>query len=116
MELTYHRKGDYLFPNLVLEPEEPVILGKYGHLRRTFLKEHRHGVYQALLLEGKLNRHLAEIEESADDYFDSLTAQMAKEEGVTEKLKAQDQMEWVRRMNSIRDRADEIILRELIYS
>ena len=115
IELTYHRKGDYLYPNLVLEPEEPVVLGKYGHLRKTFLKEHRQGVYQALLLEGGLNKHLAGIEESANDYFDSLTTQMAKEEGVTEKLKAEDQMEWVRRMSSIRDRADEIILREVIY-
>ena len=115
MELTYHRKGDYLFPNLVFEPEEPVVLGKYGHMRRTFLKQHRQGVYQALLLEGVLNRHLAEIEESTNDYFDRLTTQMARQEGVTEKLKAEDQMEWVRRMNSIRDRADEIILRELIY-
>ena len=115
MELTYHRKGDYLFPNLVLEPEEPVVLGKYGHLRKTFLKEHRQGVYQALLLEGRLNMHLAEIDESANDCFDRLTAHMAKQEGVNEKLKAQDQMEWVRRMNSICDRVDEIILRELIY-
>ena len=116
MEITYHRKGDYLFPNLVLESEEPVVLGKYGHLRRTILKEHRQGVYQALLLEGRLNCHLAEIEATVNDYFDRLTTQMAKEEGVTEKLKEQDQLEWVRRMNSIRDRADEIILRELIYS
>lgn len=73
MEITYHRKGDYLFPNLILEPEEPVVLGKYGHLRRTFLKEHRQSVYQALRPEGKLNHHLAEIEESANNYFDRLT-------------------------------------------
>ena len=115
MERTHHRKGDYLYPNLVLEPEEPVVLGKYGHLRKTFLKEHRQGVYQALLLEGRLNMHLAEIDESANDCFDSLITQMAKEEGMNEKLKAQDQMEWVRRMNGIYGRADEIVLRELIY-
>ena len=116
MELTYHRKGDYLFPNLVLEPQEPVVIGKFGHLRKTFLKEHRQGLYQALLLEGRLNHHLAEIEASANDYLDRLTNRMVKEEGVTEKLKAQDQMEWIRQMNGIRDRVEETIISEMIYN
>lgn len=116
MELTYHREGDYLYPNLVLEPEEPVVLGKYGMLRKRYLKEHRAGVYAALLLKGKLNRHLAEIEEEADELFERLIAQMAKAEGLTETLKANDQMEWVRRMNSIWERADEIVLHDLIYA
>lgn len=115
MSLTYHRKGDYLFPNLVLEPEEPAQLGKYGRMRKEYLKEHRPGTYSELLLEGKLNRHLGEMEEAAHDYFDQLTTQMAKAENVTEALKAENQMEWVQRMNSIRDRADEIILRDFIY-
>ena len=106
MNLTYHRKGDYFFPNLILEPEEPVQLGKYGRIRREYLKEHRPGTYSELLLEGKLNRHLAEMEETAYNYLDRLTAQMAKAENVTEALKAENQMEWVQKMNSIRDRAD----------
>ena len=116
MELTYHREGDYLYPNLVLEPEEPVVLGKYGMLRKRYLKEHRTGMYAALLLEGKLNRHLAGIEEEATELFDRLTAQMAGAEGVTETLKAEDQMECVRRMNSIWERADEIVLHDLVYA
>ena len=115
MNLTYHRKGDYFFPNLILEPEQPVQLGKYGRMRKEYLREHRSGTYSELLLEGRLNRHLAEVEETAYDYFDRLTSQMAKEENVTEALKAENQMEWVQRMNNIRDRADEIILQELIY-
>ena len=115
MKLTYSRKGDYLFPDLFLEPQEPVSLGKYGCLRKTYLKEHRQGLYNELLLEGKLNQHLAEIEETAYDCFDRLTTQMAQAENVTESMKSADQMEWVQRMNSIRDRADEIILRDFIY-
>ena len=115
MNLTYHRKGDYFFPNLIFEPEEPVQLGKYGRMRREYLKEHRPGTYSELLLEGKLNHHLAEVEETAYDNLDRLTAHMAKAENVTEALKAENQMEWVQRMNSIRDRADEIILRDFIY-
>ena len=115
MKLTYHLEGDYLYPNLVLEPEEPVTLGKYGMLRKRYLKEHRAGMYAALLIEGKLNRHLAGIEEDAIELFDRLTAQMARTEGLTEALKAKDQMEWVRRMNSISERADEIVLHDLIY-
>lgn len=115
MNLTYHRKGDYLFPNLVLEAEEPIQLGKYGRMRRKYLKEHRPGIYNELLLEGKLNRHLAEIEETSYDYFDRLSVEMAKAEGVTEQLKAENQLLWVQKMNSIRDRVDEIIQHELIY-
>ena len=116
MELTYHREGDYLYPNLVLEPEEPVTLGKDGMLRKSYLKEHRAGMYAALLFEGKLNRHLARIEEEAVELFDRLTAQMTRAEGLTETLKANDQMEWVRRMNSICERADEIVLHDLVYA
>ena len=115
MNLIYHRKGDYFFPNLILEPEEPVQLGKYGRMRREYLKEHRPGTYSELLLEGKLNHHLVEVEKTAYDYLDRLTAQMAKAENVTEALKAENQMEWVQRMNNIRGRADEIILRDFIY-
>lgn len=115
MELTYHRERDYLYPDLVLEPEKPIVLGKYGMLRKRYLKEHRAGMYAALLLEGKLNRHLAEIEEEAAELFDRLTSQMASPEGLTETLKPKNQMEWVRRMSSIWQKADEMVLYDLIY-
>ena len=116
MKLTYYRKGDYFYPNLVLEPEEPVQLGKYGHLRMRFLKERHRGVYEAMLLEGMLNRHLAEVDRAANEMLDRLIPQMAKAEDVTEALKAQDQMQWVQRMNNIRDRAEEVILNDLVYA
>ena len=116
MELTYIRKGDYLYPNLAVEPEEPVTLGKYGRLREKFLKENRNPAYQALMVEGLLNKHLMEIDQRASEMMDLITRQMAKAEGVTEKLKAEDQMQWVQRMNSIQMRAEESILTDLVYS
>ena len=108
MEVTYTRKGDYLFPNLTISGE-PAQYGKYGMLRRTFLKENKKNWYQSMLLTGKLDRHLQEIDRAAD-------AQMALQEGVDEKLKAADPMAWVQRMNNIRSRAEEAVLRELVYS
>ena len=116
MKLTYYRKGDYLYPNLILEPEKPVQLGKYGHLRMRFLKEHRRGTYEAMQLEGMLNRHLAEVDQAANEMLDRLIPQMAKAEGVTEALKARDQLLWVQRMNSIKARAEETVLNDLVYA
>lgn len=113
MELTYTRHGDYYLPNLVA-PESPVI-SKYGMLRRTFLREHRDGIYTGMLLTGKLNAHLEEIDQQANEMLELLTRQYAAAEGVTEELKATDQMAWVQAMNSIQNRAEEIILRELVY-
>ena len=115
MEVTYTRKGDYLFPDLTIE-EEPAVIGKYGMLRRTFLKENKKNWYQSMLLTGKLERHLEEIDRTADEQMERISAEMAQREGVDEKLKAADQMEWIRRMNSIRSRAEETVLRELVYS
>ena len=116
MSLPYHRESDYFSPNLISKTEETVQLGKYGRMRRDYLKEHRPGTYSELLLEGELNCHLAEVEETAYDYFDRLTSQMAKAENVTEALKAENQLEWVQRMNSIRTRANEIVLHDLVYA
>ena len=115
MEVTYTRKGDYLFPNLMIS-EEPVQYGKYGMLRKTYLKENRKNWYQSMMLTGKLERHLQEIDETADAQVEQISAQMAQREGVDEKLKAADPMVWVQRMNSIRSRAEETVLRELVYS
>ena len=116
MELTYHRKGDYLFPNLVIETKQTEPIGKYGMLRRTYLKENRPNWYQSMLATGKLNRHLMEIDRKANERLESLTAQMARTEGATEALKESDPMAWIQRMNNLRSRADEIILTELVYS
>ena len=112
---TYRREGDYLIPNLAL-PEEPEYqIGKYGHLRRSYLKEHCPVLYANLLTSGTLHRRLAEINQSCSERMEIIVSAVAKQEGVTEVLKAADQMEWVRRMNGIRSRAEEIVLTELVY-
>ena len=116
MELTYHRKGDYLFPNLVIETENAPQIGKYGMLRKTYLKENRPNLYQSMLATGKLTRYLSEIDQRANERLEQLTDQMARTEGVTEALKESDPMDWIQRMNNLRGRADEIILTELVYS
>lgn len=113
---TYTRFGDYLLPDLVIEESEQRPIGKYGRMRKRYLKEHRPVLYSNLLTAGKLYRHLAEIDEACEKRMELLTRQMAKQEGVTEALKASDQMEWVRRMNSIRSRAEEIVLHELVFN
>ena len=114
MELTYRQEGDYLLPNLEA-PESPKI-GKYGMLRREFLRKHHSGIYTGMLLRGNLNSHLEEIDRQATEMMDRLMSQMAQEEGVTESLKASDQMRWVGLMNNIRQRAEEIVLKDLIYA
>ena len=112
-ELTYHLEGDYLLPDL-LPPEAPRI-GVWGKRRLRFLKQHHEGTYTGLLLSGKLNAHLEETDRSANEMYDRLIKQYAEREGATEELKAKDQMAWVRRMNGIRERVEEVILQELIY-
>ena len=115
-EITYSRQGSYNLPNL-LPPQEPeVALGKYALLRRKFLKENRRITYTNLLTSGKLNSHLAEIQQTAQRRMEQIVAQMAKNQGVTEELKASDQMKWVQLMNNLRNAAEETILAELIYS
>ncbi len=114
--ITYTMQGDYTLPNL-LPPQEPEVhLGKYALLRRRFLKQNRRVTYTNLLTSGKLNQHLMEIEQMAQARMEQLTAQMAEEAGVTEELKASDQMKWVGLMNNLRNAAEETILNELIYA
>lgn len=113
---TYRKEGDYYLPNLELPPVPEYQLGKYGRLRRTYLKEHHHAIYTSLLLSGKLFEDLADVDKRCNERMESLCTAMAKQEGVTETLKAADQMEWVRRMNSIRNRAEELVLHELVYT
>ena len=114
---TYRQEGDYLLPNLTLPPDpEEYQIGKYGRMRQRFLKEHRRALYTSLMFEGTLTKHLAEIDRSCNDRLELIETALMKREGVTEALKASDQMEWVRRRNSIRNRAEESILSELVYA
>lgn len=112
--LTYTLCGDYYIPELTLTDTEPTY-GKYGMLRKSYLQEHRKAKYQILLLQGELVEHLNQIDEEARDKEERLVKQMMEKGGITEELKRTDQMEWLRRVNNIRNRADEIILNELIY-
>ena len=112
--MSYTLHGDYYLPDLVLREEEPTY-GKYGMLRKQFLKEHRSARYQYMLLTGKLNEHLNQIDQEVREQVEMLMKQMAEKKGVTEELKAQDQMEWVRLMNNIKASAEEIILKNMVY-
>ena len=112
--MSYTLHGDYYLPDLVLREEEP-IYGKYGMLRKQFLKEHRSARYQYMLLTGKLNEHLNQIDQEVREQVETLMEQMIEKQGVTEELKAQDQMKWVRLMNNIKVSAEEIILKNMVY-
>ena len=115
MELTYSLCGDYLIPNLALEDTKEYHIGKYGRMRRAYLKDHRPALYSSLLLTEMLLPHLAEIDAACQAQLKTIEAAMMRQEGVTEALKAADQMEWARRMNSIHSRAEEVVLHDLIY-
>jgi len=112
--LWYELCGDYYLPCLTVPKSKPV--GVWGRRYRNYLKEHRNPIYTAMLLAGTLEDHVAEIDRQAEEMLDRLTKQMAEEEGITEQLKADDQMAWVEAMNSIRVRAEEIVCKELIYN
>ena len=113
---TYRQVSDYLIPNLVPSDAGNYRIGKYGRMRRSYLKEHRKILYNNYVLEGTLFKHLSEIDQACNERMENIVSAMAKQEDVTEALKAADQMEWVRRMNSIRNRAEEIILTEIVYA
>ena len=111
---SYTMVGGYRLPNLIAGEPGQLFIGKYGRMRRRYLKEHRPVLYTNLMTTGKLDQHLAEIDRNCEEQLELIIQQMAEQEGVTEELKVADQMEWVRRMNSIRSCAEEIILGELI--
>ena len=111
-EITYHREGNYLIPDLL--PPPPPHIGIWGQRRKRYLQKYHDGLYTGLLLSGKLNAHLEEIDRSANEMFDLLMKQYAALEGISEQLKAENQMEWVRRRNSLRKAAEEVIWNELI--
>ena len=111
----YEQQGDYLLPCLALPAEEKQPIGIWGQRHGRYLKEHHRILYYSLLTDSKLNRYLANIDRQAEEMFSRLIKQMAEREGVTETIKAQDQMAWVGRMNNIRNRAMEIVNNSLIY-
>lgn len=115
-EITYSRVGDYRLPNLLPPQEQEMHLGKYALMRRSFLKEHRRIMYTNLLTSGRLNPHLMEIQQTAETRVEQIVKELAQRQGVTEQMKAADQMKWVGLMNGFRQTAEETILAELIYS
>lgn len=110
---TYHQEGDYLLPNLT--PPESISVGIWGQRRRHYLKIQREPIYTTLFLSGKLDSHLSEIDAQAEVMFFQLVKQLTEQEGITEQLKVNNQMEWIGQMNNVRNRVEEIIYSELIY-
>ena len=114
-KITYTQQGDYLLPNLKLPEQPKVEIGIWGKRHLRYLKNHHPIIYTNLLTSCKLTAHLADIDREANEMFNRLVKQLAKQEGVTEQLKAENQILWVRRMNNIRNRAEEFVNSELIY-
>lgn len=115
MEITYSRYGDYLLPDLLVPEGKSQPLGQYGRLRLDYLKQQRRTLYVSLKTTCKLNEHLADVDRQTRKMVELLTSQMAQAEGITEELKASDQMAWVGAMNNIRNRAEELAFKEIIY-
>ena len=115
-EITYHKEGDYLIPDIIVEnPKKDYHIGLYGRLKLEYMKKHQLGLYSDLILTGTLPEYLIEIDKTANERAKSIINELAKKEKVDENLKQNNQLEWVRCMNSIKNRAEEIVLNELIY-
>ena len=114
MELTYSKCGDYYLPDLCV-PETKYEIGKYGMMRRTYLKEHHKGIYSAMLMNGTLLKHLEDVDNQAEELRDTLLPKYKKQYGATEELKSKDQMKWVQRMNTLSHQIEEIICSDIIY-
>ena len=112
MKMTYHDENGYLIPDLIA-PDSPAV-GVWGMRRLAYLRQHRRPIYSSMLMTGTLNAHLEEVDRTAEEMMELLMTQKAEQEGVTEQLKAKDQMAWVQRMKSIRNRVEEIVRRELV--
>ena len=112
---TYTQVGDYLIPDISLPDAPAYPIGKYGRMRKAYLKEHRPGLYTQLILSGKLHEHLSEVERTCNDRLDIMIPQMAETQGITEALKSRDQLSWIGRMNEIKHSAEESILAEIIF-
>ena len=116
MEITYSKYGDYYLPDLVLSEAEPATYGHFGRMRLKYLKEHRRATYINLKTSGQLTHHLNETDREANEMLRLLIEQMAQAQGITEQMKAEDQMAWIGAMNNIRSAAEERIIRDLINS
>ena len=116
MELTYTQVGDYLIPNIAVPDTPPHTFGKYGRMRRTYLKEHRPILWNQMILDGTLWKHLADVDRTCYDRMDTLIEGMKQTRGITEDLKARDQLRWVAEMNNIHAAAEEIVLREVVHA
>lgn len=115
-EITYHKEGDYLIPDIIVEnPKKDYHIGLYGRLKLEYMKKHQLGLYSDLILSGTLPEYLIEIDKTANERTKKIINELAKEEKVDENLKQNNQLEWVRCMNNIKNRAEEIVLNELIY-
>ena len=114
--IEYKKVGDYFVPNIILEQEQKVILNKYGRARLKFLKENKRTEYSVMFMDGTLNNHIKEIQKIVEERLNSIINQMTKQENITEELKENNQMEWVKSMNNIQNRAEEIVYNEVIYS
>lgn len=114
--IHYTLRGDYYFPDLALPESSRQAIGRYGRMRKTYLEEHRPGLYERLLLSGKLYDHLAETDACCSGRMERMIRQMAAAKSVNEEMKAKDQLAWIGRMNNIRQRAEEIVLTEIIYA
>ena len=115
MEITYTQIGDYLYPNITLSEDGKLPIGKYGRMRKEYLREHRPVIYNVLAAQGKLQKHLWEIDQAANERLEQMMTEMKKQAEITEQLKAEDQMAWVGQMNALKQQVEEIIFAELIY-
>ena len=116
MEITFTQKGDCLYPNVTLTAEDQLPIGKYGRMRKKYLKEHRPIFYNDLIFRGKLQRYLWEIDQTAHHRLEQMMPEMKKQAGITERLKTENPIVWVGQMNALKQQAEEIILDELIYT
>ena len=116
IELTYNQMGDYQIPQVALPKTKKMAQGRFSRMREKFLKEHKRGLYEELMLDGKMEEHLGEIEETAQNRLKLLIKQLAEKAQVNEEMKRADQMGWVQAMNSIKNQAEEMIMSELIYN
>lgn len=116
MEITYTKYGDYYYPDLALPPQPTGNIGRFGRMRKRYLKEHQPDTFALMLMENTLTQHLIDIDRQANEQLDLITSQLAEVEGVTEELKARDQLEWIRAMNSCRARAEGMVIREIVLA
>ena len=116
MNITYTKHGDYYYPDFTLPPQPTGDIGRFGRMRKKYLKEHQPDTFALMLMENTLTQHLIDIDRQANEQIDLITSRLAKAEGVTEDLKAYDQLEWISRMNACRARAEEQVIREIVLA